>query len=213
MSGWERLAFVNTRTQTTNANDTLDTGTFSARKYLHIESFYKYSSGGNDPFYRFNTDIDPSTHATSYAWSRNTDNATESNTGTGGNSGFIVNDVGSGKIIFDRVDITNVLNQEKQGIGRSHYAGDEAGSGNTDDSADPHWREYTAKWINTTEQITRVRIIVGSGYLESGACMTVWGADAASPTTFNYPNGTIFEESDTGKHYMFDGTSAWNEIT
>tara|TARA_Y100000310_G_scaffold116122_1_gene114821 strand:+ start:1598 stop:2479 length:882 start_codon:yes stop_codon:yes gene_type:complete len=33
---------------------------------------------------------------------------------------------------------------------------------------------------------------------------------------FTYPNltnGAIFEESDTGKHYMFDGTSAWNEIT
>ena len=29
----------------------------------------------------------------------------------------------------------------------------------------------------------------------------------------NLPNGAIFEESDTGKHYMFDGTSAWNEIT
>ena len=25
-------------------------------------------------------------------------------------------------------------------------------------------------------------------------------------------NGTLFEESDTGKHYMFDGTSTWNEI-
>jgi len=29
----------------------------------------------------------------------------------------------------------------------------------------------------------------------------------------NLPNGAIFEESDTGKHYMFNGTSAWNEIT
>ena len=29
----------------------------------------------------------------------------------------------------------------------------------------------------------------------------------------NLPNGTIFEESDTGKHMMFDGTSAWNEMT
>ena len=28
----------------------------------------------------------------------------------------------------------------------------------------------------------------------------------------NIPNGAIFEESDTGKHYMFDGTSAWNEM-
>jgi len=30
--------------------------------------------------------------------------------------------------------------------------------------------------------------------------------------TLNLPNGAIFEESDgTGKHYMWDGTSAWNE--
>ena len=29
----------------------------------------------------------------------------------------------------------------------------------------------------------------------------------------NLTNGTLFEESDTGKHYMFDGTSTWNEIT
>ena len=28
----------------------------------------------------------------------------------------------------------------------------------------------------------------------------------------NIPNGAIFEESDTGKHYMFDGTSTWNEM-
>ena len=25
------------------------------------------------------------------------------------------------------------------------------------------------------------------------------------------PNGTILEESDTGKHYMFDGTDTWTE--
>jgi len=29
----------------------------------------------------------------------------------------------------------------------------------------------------------------------------------------NLSNGTIFEESDTGKHQMFDGTDTWNEIT
>ena len=27
------------------------------------------------------------------------------------------------------------------------------------------------------------------------------------------PNGTLFEESDTGKIYMFDGTDTWNETT
>ena len=28
----------------------------------------------------------------------------------------------------------------------------------------------------------------------------------------NLPNGAIFEESDTGKHYMFDGSQTWNEM-
>jgi len=28
----------------------------------------------------------------------------------------------------------------------------------------------------------------------------------------NLPNGAIFEESNTGKHYMWDGTSAWNVV-
>jgi len=37
--------------------------------------------------------------------------------------------------------------------------------------------------------------------------------DEVSPVYPNLPNGAIFEESDTGKHYMFDGTSAWNEVT
>ena len=40
--------------------------------------------------------------------------------------------------------------------------------------------------------------------------------NATTSTAAVYPNltnGAIFEESDTGKHYMFDGTSAWNEIT
>jgi len=34
-----------------------------------------------------------------------------------------------------------------------------------------------------------------------------------SAVNINLPNGAIFEESDTGKHYMFDGTATWNEIT
>jgi len=40
------------------------------------------------------------------------------------------------------------------------------------------------------------------------------GVTTATATSYpNLTNGTIFEESDTGKHYMFDGTSTWNEVT
>ena len=29
----------------------------------------------------------------------------------------------------------------------------------------------------------------------------------------NFPNGTIFEESDSGEHYMWNGSNAWNKVT
>lgn len=55
----------------------------------------------------------------------------------------------------------------------------------------------------------------------SGTPQNTWGTGwkinmLALTGTTTYPNltnGAIFEESDTGKHYMFDGTSAWNEVT
>ena len=37
--------------------------------------------------------------------------------------------------------------------------------------------------------------------------------NVTTQTQPNLPNGAIFEESDTGKHYMFDGTDTWNEMT
>ena len=41
----------------------------------------------------------------------------------------------------------------------------------------------------------------------------IWNdATSITPVYPNLTNGAIFEESDTGKHYMFDGTSAWNEM-
>jgi len=46
-------------------------------------------------------------------------------------------------------------------------------------------------------------------YPLSGTVVT----NAAVEVYPNLSNGTIFEESDTGKHYMFDGTSTWNEMS
>ena len=55
----------------------------------------------------------------------------------------------------------------------------------------------------------------GSGSFAQNSTMTVFGSDDQASTPFypNLVNGTIFEDSTDGKHYMFDGTSAWNEIT
>ena len=54
-------------------------------------------------------------------------------------------------------------------------------------------------------------------FLTDNEITTLWGGGSGaaiySSTALNLPNGAIFEESDTGKHYMFDGTDTWNEMT
>ena len=60
----------------------------------------------------------------------------------------------------------------------------------------------------------------GKGSVTGGEL--VMTGDSATPAYYTIPdtapiypnlsNGTLFEESDTGKIYMWDGTSAWNEI-
>jgi hypothetical protein len=84
-----------------------------------------------------------------------------------------------------------------------------------------------AIWNTVISSATRTAINAGSGALISSL------SDKANITTYypftsldgstvtnvatsvypNLPNGGIFEESDTGKHYMWDGTDTWNEIT
>ena len=125
---------------------------------------------------------------------------------TSGDGAISNNAAGGSNRFFERIDIVNILADEKQALIRVYYAGE----GATDD---PHWREYTSKWVNTSAQINKINIIMGAGSIDSGSTITVWGSDAGATSTFNAPNGTIFEESDTGKHYMFDGTDTWNEMT
>ena len=75
--------------------------------------------------------------------------------------------------------------------------------------------ETIVKVNHTADYLTRVKVNDSVANFAVGSTITVWGADDASSSTAypNISNGAIFEESDTGKHYMWDGTSAWNEVT
>ena len=45
--------------------------------------------------------------------------------------------------------------------------------------------------------------------------LKIYDGDSTLTSSYDHPNltnGTVFEESDTGKHWMWDGSSAWNEI-
>lgn len=55
---------------------------------------------------------------------------------------------------------------------------------------------------------------VGGGNQENQSSNSVLISPPSVPV-YTYPNltnGTIYEESGTGKHYMFDGTDTWNEM-
>ena len=94
--------------------------------------------------------------------------------------------------------------------GHTVHMADGTGAGNA-----PRRNEFVAKWTSKTAQITRIDFINNdSGSLDTVSTFTVWGADdQASTTTYpNLSNGTVFEEQDTGKIYMFDGTDTWNEM-
>ena len=83
--------------------------------------------------------------------------------------------------------------------------------------------KYCGSSGNPALAITKVHIAsfnindgssTGTQYFGEGTKVTVFGAGDGTTTNYypNLPKGTIFEEQDTGKHYMFDGTSAWNEV-
>ena len=199
-SSWERLAFV---TQASDASTF--SVTFTAKEHLRVV-FHGFQSTPVEPDIRFNDDDDDnyagrlSINGTGYLMTYD-DNDRIYNYG--------YSPSGTGEAITN-MEIINVLNEEKMVLIDNNMGS--VGAGNV-----PTRRENTSKWANTSEQVTKITFVdLGSGALiKAGSTITVWGADDQSSTPFypNISNGAIFEESDTGKHYMFDGTSTWNEMS
>jgi len=209
-ASWERLAFV---TQPSGDSSTFDSGTFTNTKtHLRVVAHllqdspveadlrFGYGSSGT-------IDDNANRYAVRISINGGSDLAQYNNLNRiylGG-----INPSGGAASSVTQMNILNIATQEKLAmIEQQHNGGDGAGNASTR-------RETVGKWTNNTDQITKIQFVdLGVGAeIEAGSTITVWGADDA---TLNYPNitnGTIFEESDTGKHYMFDGTSAWNEIT
>ena len=202
---WEKLG----STKLTVAGDTITVAGFGARKSLMIIGIlYSNAQGVRNISYKiqFNTDT-----GSNYSC------ATCANGGDGTDEDFINQD-GIYSKLNDNYDhycqnyIVNVSDQEKLLIGECNTL-NSAGEGTLNNRS-----EYIGKWANTSAQITTVTFeepdVDGTTLFDVGSEVIVYGA--AESDSIEYPNltnGTIFEESDTGKIYMFDGTSTWNEVT
>ena len=200
-AGWEVLKQATVGSNTT----TFDSGTFTAKKYLKVVfKGIAHTNYGENLTVRFNGDT-----GSNYNWQYK--HASTNSSGSGSYSR-----VGADSTTHDChtiLDIVNISARKKLVNWRHQTVRDDSESDGT-----PKRVEGITVWNNTSAQITSVQFgfeFSGSRPVKAGCMMTVWGADDA-PVTPVYPNltnGTIFEESDTGKHYMFDGTDTWNEVT
>jgi len=197
-ASWERLASV---TQASDAS-TLSSGTFTAKKHLKVIG-HTIQATPVEPDIRFNNDS-----GSNYTVRKNIDGGSDStNVNLDRIYNFGYSPSGTGEA-FTTMHIINIADKEKLVIFHNQYGSLGAGTA-------PTRREVVAKWTNTSDQITRIDFVdLGSGAsIDAGSTITVWGADDATAFYPNLPNGTIFEESETGTHYMFDGTDTWNEVT
>ncbi len=191
---WERLAHV----ALSGAGDVLDSGTFTAKKNMRVIIHTIATGGAIKENITFNSDT-----GNNYARRRSNDGASDS-TDTSQPQLEVRGDETNDRYIT--MDITNISDKEKLVI--SSYNINTDGAGNA-----PSRTEWVGKWANTSAQITKIVCTnTGSGSYDVGSYITVLGAsgDVASDTT---GDGTIFEENDTGKHYIWNATSdSWTEV-
>lgn len=195
VSTWRRLG----STTLGSAGDTITVDGFDAIDRLRIE-IHAPASGQLDMCYlRFNNDS-----GSNYS-------VTKSNNGAGTDSNNSITGIlwqtNSGSYDqYATFTIYNNTSKEKLVILQQMETASGASSA-------PQRKELTGKWSNTSAQITRVDAVNGgSGDFAAGSKVTVFGA-SDDVLTDTQTDSTIFEETDTGKHYIWNATSdSWTEI-
>jgi hypothetical protein len=156
-NAWEELADVDW-----TSGATLDSGTFTAKKYLYFEIYFDQASGSNDPYLQFNGDT-----GSNYAWRMSTNGATDVSYGS---QGYGVNITG---ITVPRLYSGYIINKsDTEKLCILHSVRTAAGGAGTA----PDREEAVFKWANTSAQITQIEINAQTGNLSSGN-IKVWGFD------------------------------------
>ncbi len=159
---WEELASVSGDGTST----TLDTGSFTAKKYLMFQVYLEASSNLTTQLWRFNSDS-----GSNYA-SRYSRNGTEGTNASISHMNINVTGATSYKNHFYTGFIINNTSNEKLVICHGTVQ-DTAGS-----ATEPKRVEVTPKWANTSSQITSIQVVqANSVNFGAGSIIKVWGSD------------------------------------
>jgi len=204
-SSWSRLTSVTLD----STSSSITTPTFTPKEFLRVVYNGVSQSADSDVWLQFGTGGTGSWNNgnnTDYSW-RNGRNSNSDNT-----------DAADSKIALMGANINTTNAHTYSDIYISNRSASNkfcsaetltviAGAGNAPDNC-----ETVGRWVNSSGQIDIMRVFLtqNSAVYAVGSTITVWGADDGVDP--NFTNGTIFEESDTGKHYMFNGTDTWNLV-
>jgi len=159
---WQELASVDL---SGGAADSVDTGTFTAKKYLWVQFFASATGGDIGGYMRFNGDTG-SNYARRYNSNGGTDGTVTSQTFNAFterspavsmfSNHFIINNASNEKLV-----ISHMIDVETAGAGTA-----------------PIRDEVVQKWSNTSNQITRITATnPAAGNYDTNTIMKVWGAD------------------------------------
>ena len=186
-------------TTLTSAADVITVSGFTAKEHLVVQVKGIGTGGTINCNFTFNSDTG-NNYAIRESVNGGSDSTNHSQANTDNLTGTVTGNV------YAVVAITNISNKEKLFISEGLESA--SGAGNA-----PERKELVGKWANTSSSITQIKANNGgSGSYDTGSYITVFGAtgDTVTDTT---DNNSIFEENDTGKHYIWNATSdSWTEI-
>ena len=161
---WEELASVNA----TGSTATFNTGTFTAKKYLWIQCWYKASGGGLNAGLQVGNN---SISSSSYSW-RSNQNGSE---GTGSGSSIILDSgtTDSGETGFANIFVMNKSNTRK------YFIIDQISEIASSAGTPPNRRQTVGQWDNTSDQINIVGLYDAGtgGNFTSSSLIKVWGSN------------------------------------
>ena len=185
--------------------DTITVSGFTAKKNLKAQLFASGTGGTVNCNLTFNSDTG-NNYAIRESINGGSDTTNVSQANTDNLTGTVTGDV------FATVHILNEASKEKLFISEGLESA--SGAGNA-----PERKEMVGKWANTSAQITTIKANNGgTGSYSEGSELIVWGSDGSADITLsgaltNIVGGFIFEETNTGKHYIWNATtSTWTEI-
>ena len=184
----------------TSSSDTVTISDLTATKF-NVFLSHRITSGESNQQYRLNNDSG-SNYTVRQSFNGGADGTATSGTESGSHNPDDTYDGFTVMYLFNsssKEKLVIMFNINKQA----------SGAGNA-----PTRQEGVWKWTNTSDDVTRIDMVnTSTGDYNTDSNLSALGAKDTALTSVNIQDGTIFEETDTNKSYIWNSsTSTWSQL-